>query len=90
MIGDTLAKQVASPFEKYGFARLHYDFSIWKAKLLRSLGHEYERMLCHEYIARLLFDALMVFPKAESAHLQESAVGIAGKIAWDAEQIRCG
>ena len=90
MIGDTLTKQVAPAFEKYGFARLHYDFLIGKAKLLRSFGNENEGVLRHEYIARLLFDALMVFAETESADLQEAAVGIADKIARNAEQVRCG
>ena len=85
MIGYTLAKQVASAFKKYGFACLDYDFLIGKAKLLRPSRNKNECVLRHEYIARLLFDALMVFSETEPAGLQEAAIWVANKIVRNIE-----
>lgn len=89
MVGDALAKQVASAFEKYGFAGFHHDFLVGKAKHLRSFGYENEGVFRYEYIARLLFDALMVLSEVELASLKEAAIRRIGEIAWDSEQVRC-
>jgi len=89
MIGDTFAKQVAPSFEEYRFARFHHDLLMGKPKHFRSFGYENEGVFRHEYIARLLFDALMVFAEAEFAGLKEAAVRRFGKISWNTEQVRC-
>lgn len=75
VLGHTRAKKVASAFEENGFARLHDDLLFGKTKDLRSLGNEYKCVLRHEYVARLLFDALMVFAEAKPARLKEAAIG---------------
>lgn len=85
ILGHAFAKQVASPFEKDRFARLHYDFLLGESKHLRSLGNENKRVLSHEYVARLLFDALVIFAEAELAGLKKAAVGRFGKVSWNAE-----
>ena len=85
ILGDAFAEKIASALEKYGFAGFHDDFLFRKAEYLCSLGDENEGVLCHEHVARLLLNPLMVFTKTEPADLQEAAVGSFCKIARDAE-----
>ena len=73
------------PLEEDRFACFNYDFLLRKAKDLRSFGNEDKSVLGHEDVARLLLDALMVFAKAKSARLKETAIGRIGKVSRNAE-----
>ena len=89
MLSHALAKQVAAAFEENSFARFYDDFPLRKAKDLGAFGDKDERVLSDEYVARLLFDTLMIFAEAETARLEKTAMRRVGKIARDSKKIGC-